>query len=97
MHYAATKCNYLQQAIFKTCVPRTINSLEDFANVAFYEVPAMENWRRQMKVRVLNRSGQLLGHTSEQRVAASTLRRYSGLRLAIVQADARPVMPVSFS
>ena len=34
---------------------------------------------------------QVWGHTPEQRVAASTLRRYSfGLRLAIAQADARP-------
>ena len=41
--------------------------------------------------------GQVWGHTPEQRVAASTLRRYSfGLRLAIAQADARPVMPASF-
>ena len=38
-------------------------------------------------------SGQVWG---EQRVAASTLRRYSfGLHLAIAQADARPVMPIS--
>ena len=37
------------------------------------------------------------GHTPEQRGAASTLRRYFfGLRLAIVQADARPTRPVSF-
>ena len=43
------------------------------------------------------RSGQVWGHTPEQRVAASTLRRYfSGLRLAIAQADARPVMLISF-
>ena len=43
------------------------------------------------------RSGQVWGHTPEQRVAASTVRRYSfGLRLAIAQADARPTMPVSF-
>ena len=36
------------------------------------------------------------GHTPEQRVAASTLRRYSiGLRVAIAQADARPVMRIS--
>ena len=43
------------------------------------------------------RSGQVWWHTPEQRVAASTLRRYSlGLRLAIAQADARPAMPVSF-
>ena len=42
------------------------------------------------------RSGQVWGHTPEQRVAASTLRRYSfGLRLAIVQADARPVTLIS--
>ena len=39
--------------------------------------------------------GQGMGHTPEQRVAASTLRRYSfGLRLAIAQADARPALPV---
>ena len=32
-----------------------------------------------------------MGHTPEQRVAESTLRRYSlDLRLAITQADARP-------
>ena len=43
------------------------------------------------------RSGQVWEHTPEQRVAASTLRRYSfGLRLAIAQADARPAMPASF-
>ena len=42
-------------------------------------------------------SGQVWGHTPEQRVAASTLRLYSlGLRLAIAQADVRPAMPVSF-
>ena len=42
------------------------------------------------------RSGQVWGHTPEQRVAASTLQRYSlGLRLAIAQADARPVIHVS--
>ena len=41
--------------------------------------------------------GQVWGHTPEQRVAASTLRRSSfGLRLAIAQADARPAMPASF-
>ena len=43
------------------------------------------------------RSGQLLGHTPEQRVAVSTIRQYSfGLRLAIAQADAKPVVPMSF-
>ena len=43
-----------------------------------------------------NQEAQVWGHTPEQRIAASTLRRYSfGLRLAIAQADARPVMPVS--
>ena len=43
------------------------------------------------------RSCQIWGHTPEQRVAASTLRRYSlGLCLAIAQADARLFMPVSF-
>ena len=37
-------------------------------------------------------------HTPERRVAASTLRRYSfGLRLTISQADARPVMTISFN
>ena len=42
-------------------------------------------------------SGQVWGHTPEQRVAASTLRRYFyGLRLAIALADARPVMLISF-
>ena len=42
-------------------------------------------------------SSQVWGHTTEQRFAASTLRRYSfRLRLAITQADARPVMPISF-
>ena len=40
--------------------------------------------------------GQISGHTPVQRVAASTLRRYSfSLRLAIAQADARPAMPAS--
>ena len=44
----------------------------------------------------LVRSGQVWRHTPEQRVAASTLRRYPlGLRLAIAQADARPDMPAS--
>ena len=38
-------------------------------------------------------SGQVWGHTPEQRVAASTLRRYS---FGLAQADARPAMPVSF-
>ena len=43
------------------------------------------------------RPGQVWGHTPEQRVAASTSRRYSfGIRLAIAQTDARPAMPVSF-
>ena len=43
------------------------------------------------------RSGQVWKQTPEQRVAASPLRRYSFvLRLAIAQADARPVMPASF-
>ena len=43
------------------------------------------------------RSGQVLGYTPEQRVAAFTLRRYSfSHRLAIAQADAKPAMPVSF-
>ena len=42
-------------------------------------------------------SGQVRRHTPEQRVAASTFRRYSFvLWLAIAQADARPVMPVFF-
>ena len=42
-------------------------------------------------------SGQVWGHTPEQRVAASTLWRYFFvLRLAIAQTDARPVMPISF-
>ena len=43
------------------------------------------------------RSGQIWKHTPEQRVAVSTLRRYSlGLRLHIAQADARTAMPESF-
>ena len=42
------------------------------------------------------RSGQVWGHTSEQRVVAFTLRQYFfGVRLAITQADARPAMPIS--
>ena len=46
--------------------------------------------RRRMSP-YLVRSGQVWGHTPEQRIAASTLQRYSfGLRLAIAQADARP-------
>ena len=45
-----------------------------------------------------NMYDQVWGHTPEQRVAASTSRRYSFvLYLAIAQADARPVMPISFS
>ena len=41
--------------------------------------------------------GQMWEHKPDQRVAASTLRRYSfGLRLAIAQVDARPTMPISF-
>ena len=44
-----------------------------------------------------NVSGQVWGHTPEQRVATSILRRYSlGFRLAIAHADDRPAMPVSF-
>ena len=43
-----------------------------------------------------DRSCQVWGHTPEQRVAASTLRRYSGLRLAIAKADGSPAMPASF-
>ena len=43
------------------------------------------------------RPGLVWGHTPEQRVAASTLRQYAfGLRLAIAQADARLLIPVSF-
>ena len=43
------------------------------------------------------RTGQVWRHTPDQRVAASTLRRYSFvLRLTIAQADARPDMSVSF-
>ena len=42
----------------------------------------------------LLRPGQVWGHTPEQRVAASTLRRYSlVLRLAIAHADADPPCP----
>ena len=38
-----------------------------------------------------------MGHTPEQRVAASALRRYSfGLRLAIAQADSGPFIPIFF-
>ena len=45
-------------------------------------------WRCTPQVR----SGQVGGYTPEQRVAASTLRRYSfGLRLAIAQTDTRPI------
>ena len=41
------------------------------------------------------RSGKLLGHMPEQRVAASTLRRYVfGLSLSIAQADARPILQI---
>ena len=41
------------------------------------------------------RSG--MGHMPEECVAESALRRFSfGLRLAIVQADAKPVMPISY-
>ena len=46
--------------------------------------------------RIFYRSGQVWGHTPEQRVAASTLRRYSfSLRLTIAQAVARPFMPLT--
>ena len=42
-----------------------------------------------------DRSGQVWEHAPEQRIAASTFRRYSrGLRPAIPQADARPI-PIS--
>ena len=42
------------------------------------------------------RSGRLWGHTTEQPVAASILRRYSfSLRLVIAKTDARPAMPAS--
>ena len=45
---------------------------------------------------ITTRSGQVRGHTAEQRVAASTLRRYYfDLRLTIAQADARPAMSIS--
>ena len=50
---------------------------------------------RQLAIYLTIRSGQVgqvWGHTPEQRVAASTPRQYSlGFRLAIAQADARPV------
>ena len=40
-----------------------------------------------------NRSGQVWGHTPEQRVAASTLRRYCfEIRLAIAHAEPRPYL-----
>ena len=56
-----------------------------------YDIDYCKVWRHFLS------SGQVWGHTPEQRVAASTLRRYSFfLRLAIAQADARPVMPISF-
>ena len=60
-------------------------------------VPSNKMVRTRSSIRDVFVKGQVWGHTPEQRVAASPLRRYSlGLRLAIAQADARPAMPVSF-
>ena len=41
-------------------------------------------------------SGEVWEHTPERRIAASTLRRYFGLRVAIAQADATTATPISF-
>ena len=68
---------------------------EVMANLGFVSQIGSEN---KLKPRWVSRTfvdvpGQVRcgRHTPEQRVAASTLRRYSfGLRLAIAQADARP-------
>ena len=71
------------------CCIRFINfcSLKTTQNVSF-----MDQYAANLQC---IRSGG--GHTAEQRVAASTLRRYSfGLRLAIAQADARPAMPFRY-
>ena len=47
--------------------------------------------------RYIGLTGHVWEHTPEQRIAASTLRRhFLGLRLAIAQAEAKPVIPVSF-
>ena len=75
--------------IFQMCVTQV--------KILYECVLAYQNVTVLVKVNVACGSGQVWGHAPEQRVAASTLRRYSfGLRLAIAQADARPVMPVSF-
>ena len=65
---------------------------EKYFRVQFYLNPPLT----QTKFRTWKRVRSGMGTYSEQRVAASTLRRYFfGLRLAIAQADARPVMPMS--
>ena len=70
----------------------------DNASSALYQtVSKLKVPFQNLPILSIDRSGQVWGHTPEQRVAASTLRRYSfGLPLAIAQADARPAMPVSF-
>ena len=53
-------------------------------------------FEKQLTFDIQVRLGHVWGHTPEQRVAASNLRRYFfGFRLVIARADARPVMPVS--
>ena len=61
------------------------------ATVLLRPPPGHRPGRRQARLFSF-RSSQVWGYTPKQRVAAFTLRRYSfGLRLAIAQADARPV------
>ena len=60
--------------------------------------PVRCNWMKcEYSTRRLVRSGQVWGLVPKERVTAYILRLYPfGFRLAIAQAEARPVMPISF-
>ena len=79
------------------CSRTVVNEVVDVeVSLWLYDDIFSEDFRRRQQNCGGDRSGQVWGHTPEQRVATSTLRRYSlSLRLAIAQADARPIMPVS--